>query len=88
MFSTVVSGVFFVLYSWKVLPSFASVTYYLAADIFNNICSCITQAMICFVFWNIDNIETQVVRVSSERDKIQDPEEIEDDEEAFEKEEI
>jgi drug/metabolite transporter (DMT)-like permease len=31
--------------------------FYYVADIFLYSCACITQMMICFIFWNMDNIK-------------------------------
>ena len=41
------------------------------ADIFNITCSSVTQAMICYIFWNIDNIQPPVVRGQSIHDEVQ-----------------
>ena len=52
MLSTFVSVVGFGLYSWRLI----ALKYYLMSDIFNIVCSAITQAMICYIFWNMENI--------------------------------
>ena len=41
------------------------------ADIFNITCSSVTQAMICYIFWNIDKIQPPVVRGQSIHDEVQ-----------------
>ena len=70
MLSTTVYVVFFCLYSLEVFPIEVGVAYYLAADTFCNICSCITQAMVCYILWNIDEIEPEVIRGNSEHDQV------------------
>ena len=52
MLSTFVSVVGFGLYSWGLI----AIKYYLMSDIFNIVCSVLTQAMICYIFWNMENI--------------------------------
>jgi hypothetical protein len=53
MLSSLVSVVMLVLDAWYDVPY----GYYLASDILNIICSSLTQAMICYIFWNVDNIK-------------------------------
>ena len=67
MNSSLVTIVFFGLYSLEV-PKAAD--YYLVGDTFCIICSCITQAMICYILWNIDNIKPEFVRGNSEHDEV------------------
>ena len=67
MVSTIGSVIIFGLYTWKGI----SVDDYYISDALNIICSTLTQAMICYIFWNIDNIPAQVVRGLSEHDEVQ-----------------
>ena len=66
MVSTIVSVIIYGLYSWGVV----SPDDYVISDTINIFCSTITQAMICYIIWNIDNIKPPVVRGISEHDEI------------------
>ena len=56
MFSTIVTVIAFGLNAW----GYISYEIYLMTDIFNIICSSFTQAMMCYIFWNMENIQEPV----------------------------
>ena len=56
MFSTIVSVVVLGLDAWYDLPY----GYYIASDIFNMICSSLNKAIICYIFWKMDNIKVPI----------------------------
>ena len=66
MLSTIVSVVFYGFYAYDVVPY----GYYALADTLSIICSSLTQAMICYLFWNIDNIQPLGVRGLPEYDEV------------------
>ena len=66
MISTSVSVIASGLYSWDLIQY----EKYCMADTFNIICSTVTQAMICYIFLNIDSIQPPVGRGVSEHDEV------------------
>ena len=66
MISTFVSVLASGLYSWDLIQY----EKYCMADTFNIFCSTVTQAMICYIFLNIDSIQPPVVRGVSEFDEV------------------
>ena len=46
------------------------------ADNINIFCSSIVQAMICYIFLNIDSIKPPVIRDNSEHDEVQENNEV------------
>ena len=62
MLSNIVSVTVLGLYSWGHIPE----GYYLASDIFTVVCSALTQEMMCYIFWNMENIKEPVEEINDE----------------------
>jgi hypothetical protein len=63
MLSTIITILFLGLGESEVLQS----KYYHMADTFTAVCSSLTQAIICYIFWNIENLQEPFVLDEEER---------------------